>query len=401
MNKIVVFLWVFFLGVVLSANPPSTGAFYSGVYRNLFSEIGKSDTDIQNKLNSAWNQLFNGNSDQQVYYSVGSNMAYIKDVANNDVRSEGMSYGMMIAVQMNKQAEFDKLYRWAVTYMRHNDANDARYGYFAWQCSTSGSIMDQNSASDGETYIATALLFARGRWGNSTSYNYDREFQNLLYVMIHKEDGGTKNGVTNMFNTQNYQVVFTPYSGAAAYTDPSYHTPGFYQLWALYVNSSNAFWNSTVSAARDYFVKSANSQTGLTPNYSNFDGSPYGSGSSRTFSYDAWRSIQNIAVDYAWFAADSREIKICDALLTFFNNQGITKYGNEFELSGSVISSTHSPGLVAMNAVAALGSSVNIANDFVNQLWQLSIPSGQYRYYDGVLYFLGLLHASGNFRIYH
>jgi len=30
----------------------------------------------------------------------------------------------------------------------------------------------------------------------------------------------------------------------------------------------------------------------------------------------------------------------------------------------------------------------------------LPAPSGKWRYYDGMLFLMGLLHASGNFRIY-
>jgi hypothetical protein len=29
----------------------------------------------------------------------------------------------------------------------------------------------------------------------------------------------------------------------------------------------------------------------------------------------------------------------------------------------------------------------------------MQIPTGQYRYYDGLLYLLAFLHASGNFRL--
>ena len=47
-------------------------------------------------------------------FSAGRNargpLAYITDWANHDVRTEGMSYGMMIAVQMNKKREFDALW---------------------------------------------------------------------------------------------------------------------------------------------------------------------------------------------------------------------------------------------------------------------------------------------------
>ena len=39
-------------------------------------------------------------------------------------------------------------------------------------------------------------------------------------------------------------------------------------------------------------------------------------------------------------------------------------------------------------------------NLFVEALWNTPVPSGQWRYYDGMLYLLGLLHCSGEFRIW-
>ena len=36
-------------------------------------------------------------------------MAYVEDTGNHDVRTEGMSYAMMVCVQMNRKEEFDRL----------------------------------------------------------------------------------------------------------------------------------------------------------------------------------------------------------------------------------------------------------------------------------------------------
>ncbi len=55
-------------------------------------------------------------------------------------------------------------------------------------------------------------------------------------------------------------------------------------------------------------------------------------------------------------------------------------------------------GLVAMNAAASLASNHPASNQFVQALWQQPIPTGRYRYYDGMLYLLGLLHVSGEFK---
>ena len=45
---------------------------------------------ITTKLNAAWTSLFGGGSTSTVYYPVGTDMAYILDVADNDVRTEGI-----------------------------------------------------------------------------------------------------------------------------------------------------------------------------------------------------------------------------------------------------------------------------------------------------------------------
>ncbi len=44
-------------------------------------------------------------------------MAYLEDTGNHDVRTEGMSYGMMICVQTGHKEEFDLLWEVARTYM--------------------------------------------------------------------------------------------------------------------------------------------------------------------------------------------------------------------------------------------------------------------------------------------
>ena len=92
--------------------------------RNLFAELlGKSEAELDAKINAAWGHFFQGElENQRLYYPVGPDLAYIADVGSNDVRSEGMSYGMMLAVQLNKRDEFNRLWRWANRHMRHADA---------------------------------------------------------------------------------------------------------------------------------------------------------------------------------------------------------------------------------------------------------------------------------------
>jgi oligosaccharide reducing-end xylanase len=313
------------------------------------------------------------------------------------VRTEGMSYGMMIAVQLNKQAEFNRLWKWTKTYMYH--AEGPRKGYFAWHCAPDGTVLDPNSASDGEQWFAMALFFASGRWGNGAGiFNYRAEAQAILDTMLHKD--AELNGVaTSMFNPKRHQVVFVPEGNAASFTDPSYHLPAFYELWARWADKDNQFWRDTAATSRTFFKAAAHPQTGLMPDYAEFDGRPH-PGDHADFRFDAWRAASNVAVDYAWFAADDWPVAQSNRLLAFFQRQGLGSYANQFTLDGKPLSGDHSPGLVAMNAVAALAANSATAGEFVDALWDTPIPSGKWRYYDGMLYTLALLHLSGNFRIY-
>jgi oligosaccharide reducing-end xylanase len=127
------------------------------VYRNLFREyLNRSEVEVGAKLDAAWQQLFRGDeATQRIYYPVGEDAAYVLDTGN-DVRSEGISYGLMIAVQFDRRAEFDRLWTWAKRYMYH--ASGPRRGCFAWQCACDGRKLDPGSPSDGEEWIAMAAV---------------------------------------------------------------------------------------------------------------------------------------------------------------------------------------------------------------------------------------------------
>jgi oligosaccharide reducing-end xylanase len=382
--------------------PPTTGAFESGQYRNVFAEWGKSETEIREKIDAAWEQLFYGDdASQRVYYPVGDDMAYMLDTGNQDVRSEGMSYGMMIAVQLDKKEEFDRLWTWTKTYMYHADGQYA--GYFSWHNRPDGEVIDANPASDGEEWFVMALFFAAARWGNGEGiYNYQAEANAILHTALHTDEGSSSLA-TNLFDPETKMVVFVPKIGRdSTFTDPSYHLPHYYELWARWAEKDNDFWREAASVSRDFWHTTAHPETGLMPNYAEFTGEPRPAGDYGEFFYsDSWRNAMNVAVDYAWFAADAWQIEQSNRLLEFFHNQGIGTYSDKFPIDGSEsLTPYHSEGLVAMNAVAALAATTPKIWDFVEELWNTRIPSGQWRYYNGLLYLMALMHLGGEFRIY-
>jgi oligosaccharide reducing-end xylanase len=387
------------LGAVACAAPaaPATPP------RNLFHELlGKTDAELDARIAAAWQQLFYGdNTSQRVYYSVGDDLAYIADTGSGDVRSEGMSYGMMLAVQLDHRTEFDRLWRWADKYMRHADG--PRRGYFAWQCKFDGTQLDPGSASDGEEWFAMALFFAAHRWGGGTGIrNYEAEAQALLRVMLHQPDTPE---VTSIFHRGQQQVVFAPNPQAGTFTDPSYHLPAFYELWARWSDQADdrAFWAAAARTSREFFRRAAHPQTGLMPEYAHFDGTPFaettfGAGKG-DFRYDAWRTLANVGLDQAWWRADPWQVGQSNRVLRFLQSQG-PNLPNQFTLDGRPLSTDTSTGLIAMAAVAGLAADPAVARPFVQRLWDEPVPTGRWRYYNGLLYLLALLEAGGRFQIH-
>jgi oligosaccharide reducing-end xylanase len=379
------------------------GAYYTGIYPDLFTDLlGKPRSEVKARIDSVFSQLFYGDNDtERVYYPVGADMAYIKDIGNNDVRTEGMSYGMMIAVQMDKKEAFDRLWKWAKTNMQFT--SDPHKGYFAWHCRTDGTILDSTAASDGEEWFVMSLFFASARWGEGQGmYEYRSEAQNILNTMLHKESEPGHGSVTNMFNTKEKLVAFVPSVRANWFTDPSYQLPHYYELWARWADRDNECWCDAASASRRLLEVAANPATGLSPDYTDFNGKPISPwpGGHSDFRFDAWRVAMNVAVDWSWFEKDRWEVMHSNRLLDFFRSQGIRNHGNQYTLDGEKLADDHSPGLVAMNAVATLASTLPDRKDFLEELWDTPVPTGLYRYYDGMLYMLAMLQLSGNFRIY-
>ena len=146
------------------------GAFATRKYRNLFVEAGHTEAEVDAKIARAWKQLFEGDPEtERLYTPSGRNengpLAYIPDIQHTDVRSEGMSYGMMIAVQLDRKAEFDALWNWSMTYMYQKDPKHPSYGFFSWQMAYDGSVMDELPAPDGEEYYVDGSLLRRPSLG--------------------------------------------------------------------------------------------------------------------------------------------------------------------------------------------------------------------------------------------
>jgi len=199
-------------------------------------------------------------------------------------------------------------------------------------------------------------------------------------------------------------ILFVPGAGGNTFSDPSYHLPAFYELWARWgPKEDRAFWAQAAAVSRAYFVKQANAVTGLGPDYAEFDGTPHASFNpmSANFSYDSWRTAGNWSVDYSWWKKEPQERVLSDRVQKFLYSEGLDKFADRYTLDGKPLSQRHSTGMVATSATASLAATEGpVSKAFVENLWNTPVPSGEQRYFDGMLYLMNFLHCSGEFRIW-
>ena len=379
------------------------GAFATGQYRNLFKEyLGKTDAEIDARLQATWQQITQGDPDsQRLLYPVAGDMIYIPDIANNDVRTEGMSYGMMITVQLDRQKEFNAIWKFAKEHMWY--AAGPLRGYFAWHTAFDGRRLSAGPAPDGEEWFVMALFFAAHRWGDGEGiFNYSAEAQSLLHTMLHKHEEPGRGRIGSMFDPEAKQILFVPDRPTDRFSDPSYHLPAYTALWARWAAgpADRARLVEITQISREVFRKAAHPRTGLMPDYANFDGTPVVRSGHEDFRYDAWRTLSNPALDWSWWAADPWQIEQSNRVLTFLASHG-DRVPDRFKIDGTPVSTDcNTPGLVAMAATAALAADRAIGEPWVRKLWDQPMPTGRHRYYGGLLHVMALLECSGRFQIY-
>jgi oligosaccharide reducing-end xylanase len=342
---------------------PGNGCTPPAQYANLFiSLLGETQSNSEAKITAAWNQLFNPSNANTIFYTgPKSGEAYVKDVADNAVRSEGQSYGMMAAVQLDHQTEFDELWAFVKDYMWPSGNT------IHWQTSTSGSVSGSGGAPDGDEWFAAALVFAHYRWGDTSGrYDYGTEAQKTLDLVR-----------TTDFSSTYHLVRY--YTGTDSNgTDASYMLPAFYQAWACFDTANADFWNQALTATRAW-LQTAAGATGNIGDQSSFAGKTTDSSGD-----DKVRVVANFMSDYNFFDADPFEATYASEYATWVtsNNNGSTA-------------------MLACNSLLGFGLPASSGKSWVQKLWNVAIPTGNYRYYDGALYMNALLYVSGTFKLWY
>jgi endo-1,4-beta-D-glucanase Y len=302
------------------------------------------------------------------YVDCGGGQARIANgQGSNNTVSEGMGYGMLLAVGNADKTAFDAL--WAY-YKGRVDSN----GLMNW--SIDGCTAGNNNAyaaTDADEDVAMALVQADAKWG------------------------GYKTDATNLINLiKKYETAPGPPSylrpGDAAnnggkgegIVNPSYFAIGYWHVWATYVGDT--FWNQLATDAYAMLAAfqklTVSGSTGaLVPDWGNSQGqNPYGS----SYYYDACRTPWRVAVDYAWFGTAAAQ--------TFLQN--VSSYIDGKGGIGSVSFDKNSAFLGPF-ALSGMAVSQSKADTYLNA-W-LSTTMDDTPYFQGSLRGLFLLLANCSF----
>jgi len=367
-------------------------------YPNLFHDLlGQNDQTINAKINNAFNTIFHGPPAFAIYVPVGTDQAYIEDsYHNNQIRTEGMGLGMMICVELNKQDEFDRLWRYARDVIQNQTGPDA--GYFPSFCDdATGTSTTSCLDPYGFEQFVTALIFANDRWTSTGAIDYATDALALFHTMRHKEEdnGGVVGGVTNMFDAATNLPFDVPSSTAAGVTRPSLVMPGYYALWAE--ADADPVWTAAAERGRSFWQSAANATTGFMPVRAGFDGTPVPGWAN--FQAECYRVQINTVIDQIWSGGNAWNISESNQLLGFFSGQGIN-YGRFFTLDGMVVDPMHDTSLVLANGIAAAASTNIDRVNYVSAVWNMDPQSGDARYFSGILQMVALLILSGQFQVH-
>lgn len=143
----------------------------------------------------------------------------VDDQAESRTRSEGVAYGMLLAVGQGDQETFEGLWLYAQDHFNN-------LGLMDWDIGASGEVVGEGSATDADLDMAYALLLANQKWGG-----YETEIGALLDAIWENDvekgslvlkPGGHWGGS----EVTNPSYFALGYMGAFSKADPEHDWPG-------------------------------------------------------------------------------------------------------------------------------------------------------------------------------
>lgn len=244
----------------------------------------------------------------------------------NSSNSEGIAYGMEIAVYMDDQATFDKLWQYEQLHLGKN-------GLMEWEIGPNGDTLASGAASDGDEDMAFALVMADKKWGGKgslpdTYLNYAKKLIDLIWQ--HEVD-----------HQRNDVLIPGDSFASGEVINISYFAPAYYRIFGQ-VTGKTAEWNRTVETSYDVLEATLNqanknADNGLVPAWSTPSGTPMapaGTSHPTHHQLDSCRTPFRIAQDYCWFG-EPRALAYLQKISAFYSGVGAAKIVEGYNLDGT------------------------------------------------------------------
>jgi endo-1,4-beta-D-glucanase Y len=314
-------------------------------------------------------------------------------LATDSTVSEGIGYGMLIAVYMNDQSLFDNLWRYEQHWV------DAA-GLMNWYVLADGSGLGPNGsggATDADEDMAFALAMADRQWGGQGSI--DKPYRQYATQQI-----------ANIWNSeiQDSKLPKPGEWGGWNTVNISYFAPAYYRVFST-MDTAHPWANiiKTVYDTIDYAVNSANGNqnNGLVPAWcDDSHGSPctpidMNIPNDVGYQYDSCRTPFRIGVDWCW-NGEARAQKYVALTSSFFAAIGATNIADTYSLDGTPRPQHpggHSAAFVGPAGVGAMSAPqyLQLLNDAYGGVATLTYLVGG-TYYDDSWTVMSLLMMTGS-----
>ena len=252
----------------------------------------------------------------------------------NSTVSEGIGYGMLIAVYMDDQTLFDDLWQYEQTQI------DGRYGLMNWYIKADGSGPADNPsgvgpATDADEDMAYALIMADKQWGGKGKLS-----KNYLDF--------AKAQMSAVWNNEIYNFI---YLRAGPWADSSnlnisYFAPSYYKVFATIDKTPTSDWTKvtdTMYTVLNASLTNGNTNNGLVPAWCDSGGKPNGGAygptggpSPTNYQYDSCRTPFRVGLDWC-LNGDTRAQTYVAKTSGFFSGTvgGATKIVDGYKLDGT------------------------------------------------------------------
>ena len=319
--------------------------------------------------------------------------------------SEGIGYGMLIAVYMGDQTLFDGLWKYE---QQQLDVN----GLMNWSVGPDGTMNTNGAggATDADEDMAFALVMADKQWGGQGSLS-----QTYATYALKQIKAIWANEIWN------YQVVIPgdQWNGDDGSTvNISYFAPAYYRVFATLdpVGSlTGDNWSMAIDSAYSIIglalnATNGNRTNGLVPAWCSSAGGAPGPGQPTNYQYDSCRTPFRIGLDWCW-NAEPRAQQYVALTSAFFNGIGAANITDGYQTNGSAatgytaMAGELSAAFIGPAGVGAMGGAMSsstyqpFVNGAYNEVATLQLLAAG-TYYEDSWTVMSLLMMSANFLDY-